>query len=256
MDHFLALRKRFVLIVFTGAAVMFQTAGASDLLTSENAAPREFPLEALNGTLRAGEEVTYTYSEDDDKEYAFDGTINGRVYTGIKFDITPGREGVFEGELTAKVPEGRGSHLYTPNSVTFSISGDETQPVYLTWDDFDRPKTVDAWVTAIKKLSLTGSYADSGSGQVTVRDARLVKGDVITVSCPRRGKMAPADGEVVYEVNVTNLREEPLGVKASFERGGWEAMTSTVEPDFRELAPNATESFEVRVTPTDNRHNR
>ncbi|MEF8787869.1 MAG: alginate lyase family protein, partial [Planctomycetota bacterium] len=221
--------------------------------------PTELSLSSLTGTLEAGGEKQYRHPDGEKGWYyhgfepLHDGSINGRNYAGIALEITVPAGRTFSGEVQAALPEDSmlGGKLYNPNSAEFSVAGDGSRRVFLEWSQFGRGRAVDAWVKFIKTISISGRFADGEGGSVSIKDARLVRGDVIAASCETRGKAVGAEEEATYEVTLTNCRDNPVSVSASAVLEGWEEMPIDVEPSRVTVPAGGSKQMEVRVTVTD-----
>src|ERR1019366_8733969 len=66
-----------------------------------------------------------------------------------------------------------------------------------------------------------------------------------------RGKAAPQNGSVKYEVRVGNCADTPQSVTLNFVRYGWEEMSSTIEPDALQLAPGESRTVKLTVNISD-----
>jgi hypothetical protein len=152
---------------------------------------------------------------DDEREIALTVTLPGE----------PGRDGV-----ARTVLKGAGWH-----------------PVSLSWNSFDFPQANPISLRDVKRLTISAKYADGKPGAIALRKVRLVRAETVWLHTPVRGKSVEAGGTAEYEVMVGNATDKVQVVALSFERKGWEAMTSSVEPQVLELAPGETKTATVRV---------
>jgi hypothetical protein len=217
----------------------------------------ELRLSPLEGDLQAGAKAVYRHPDDETGAYKYgvevlhDGTINGRDFAGIVLDIEVPTGRTFSGTVTTRAPEDIPARLWKENTAAFTITGGDNR-VFIRWTDFDRADALDAWVKYIKELSVTGTFEADREGSVTIESARLARGEVVSLSCERRGKATQPGEEAVYTVGVTNHQSEAVAVSAQLERGGWEEMSASVEPETLTIPPGEASDLDVRVTVTDN----
>jgi hypothetical protein len=183
-----------------------------------------------------------------------DSTFDWRDFYGLQLDVLIPKGRTLELQATIATPPEEPRQEYIAEShVVLSVTGKaEWQTVTLPWTLFDFDKGRCAFLEFIQKLQLAGKFADGKTGQVNLKDIRLVRASAIALNAAVQGKSVPAGGTANYEVTVGNCTEVPQNVTLNFEKYGWEALAASVEPAYLELAPGATANVEVSVRVPEN----
>jgi hypothetical protein len=219
--------------------------------------PANYELSDLNGTLKTGGERTYTYTG---KQYVISRqgryrTINGRRYAGISFDVTLPEKATFDGRITIKTPSGGvfGKKVFRTAHAEFSVTGEGIHRVFVSWDDFQRKRALDAWKRFIKTISISGKRIGRSGSDASVRisNARLVRADVMAVSVPRSGRASTAGTPATYHLKIRNTSDDPITVTATHMRHGGEEMDVGLDPARVTVPAGGTQTIEVHITPTE-----
>ena len=179
-----------------------------------------------------------------------DGTRNWRGFHGLQLDVWVPEGRVFELQATIGTPKPVDRQEYLALSKALcSVSGPGWQHVTLPWAVFDFKKSQSAFLEFVQELRLVGKFTDGKSdGEVRLKNIRLVRAPVIAVETVAPGKAVDAGGTARYDVTLSNCTDSPQTVDLSFEKYGFEAMETSVEPTRLQLAPGASSSCVVSVS--------
>lgn len=178
-----------------------------------------------------------------------DSTSDWRGYYGFQFKVMVPRGRTLELEATISTPPEKPLQEYIRASrAACSLTGNgQWQEITLPYTDFDYDKARSAFLEFIQQVELTGKFTDGKSGEVKLKDVRLVRAPTIALDAAVTGKAVADGGTAGYEVTVGNCTDGPRDVLLHFERYGWETMTAFVEPSRLTLAPGATATCQVTV---------
>lgn len=115
----------------------------------------------------------------------------------------------------------------------------ENRLLFLPWEDFPVETANRAVWQFITAVTVTGA-------PLTRAMIRAAKG--LTVSCPVRGKNAPAGGQVSYQIQVGNPGDAPVQVAVRQVFAGWESMAAEISPASLCLVPEQQGWVEIRLT--------
>ncbi len=174
-----------------------------------------------------------------------DGTVDLKPFYGIRFDVqlsdaTPIDLTI---TLTSATPGGPDKDV----SAMVGVAGAGWHTMIIPWSSMH----FDQAGLGFLKFGKGFSIAAAGSGQILIRNVRLIKGPVIALEPDVQGKSAVQGQEARYSVQVSNCTDQSQVVALSFVRYGWEVMDATVEPSAVQLAPGQTASCTVRVKVSD-----
>ena len=175
-----------------------------------------------------------------------DSAAEWQNFYGVQFEVN--LPDAREVELTATIQRApRGPSPETPVTGTVRVSGEGWHAITLPWSAFQFDQAGFAFLKYVKEFKVAAKFTDGKAGEkIHLRNVRVVKAPVVALECDVRGKAAPQNGVVEYEVRVGNCSDTPQSVTLNFVRYGWEEMSSRIEPDALQLAPG--ESRMVKLT--------
>ena len=155
--------------------------------------------------------------------------------------------------LTATILRARRNANATENPVhgLVRISGKGWHTVTLPWSAFDFEQANYSFLKFVKEFSVAGKLTNGAPAKFELRNVRVVKAPVVALEAEIRGKWAPQNDGVEYDVAVGNCTDVRQSVTLSFVKYGWEEMTAGVEPTALQLAPGETRSVKVRIAISD-----
>ena len=128
-----------------------------------------------------------------------------------------------------------------------NVSGAGWHTITLPWSAFDNPQANTSFLKYVKEFTVTGRKADGQPAAFQLRNARVVKAPVISLTADVCGKSTARNGAVEYTVTVGNCTRVRQPVTLGLVRRGWEEMTASVEPATLDLAPGESRQVTVRV---------
>jgi hypothetical protein len=177
-----------------------------------------------------------------------DSSADWRSFYGVQLDVLVPKGSALELQATTVAPPMQPRLDYVPESrASVTVSGEGWQRVFLPWTAFDFEKGCPAFLQFISELRLSGKFADGTNGAIQFKNPRLVRAPGIALGADVRGKSVLAGESATYDVTVANCTDSPREVTFSFEKYGWEVMSSSVEPAHLTLAPGATTRVTVSV---------
>jgi hypothetical protein len=179
-----------------------------------------------------------------------DSTRDWRGFYGLQIKILAPRGRTLELQATvATPPEEPRQEYISASRASCSVTGSgEWQSVILPWTTFDFDQSRSAFLEFIQKLELAGKFTDGKSGEIKLKDIRLVRAPIVFLDAPVKGKSTAIGGTVTYAVTVGNCADSLQNVTLTFEKYGWETMTASVEPSQFTLAPGETTNCAVSVS--------
>ena len=177
-----------------------------------------------------------------------DSAAEWQDFYGVRFEVKlPDAQEV---ELTATIQRApRGASPETPVNGTVRVSGKGWHTVTLPWSAFQFDQAGHGFLKYVKEFKIAAKFPDGKPAKkIQLKNVRVIKAPAVALECDVRGKAAPQNGSVEYEVRVGNCTHTPQAVTLNFVRYGWEEMVSTVEPDSLQLAPGESRSVKLTVT--------
>src|ERR1039457_4878457 len=180
-----------------------------------------------------------------------DSAAEWQNFYGVQFEVN--LPDAREVELTTTIQRApRGPSPETPVTGTVRVSGAGWYLITLPWSAFQFDQAGFAFLKYVKEFKVAAKFTDGKAGEkIQLRNVRVVKAPVIALECDMRGKAAPQNGSVKYEVRVGNCADTPQPVTLNFVRYGWEEMSSTIEPDSLLLAPGESHAVKLVVKISD-----
>jgi hypothetical protein len=214
-------------------------------------------LTANGAMLETPGEAMFRYPHGEKGWYVFgfrtrnDGTRDWRDFYGVQFDVQVTEGRACELTVTISTPDAtpRQEYLKTTNAVTTLNGGAGWQRVTIPWTVFDFNKRQSAFLEFVQELRLAAKFTDGkAGGDMRLKNIRLVRAPLIALDTPAHGKAAQAGETARYDVTLSNCTDAPQTVNLAFEKGGFEAMTTSVEPATLEIAAGATSTCAVSVS--------
>lgn len=180
-----------------------------------------------------------------------DSAAEWQNFYGVQFELK--LPDAREVELTATIQRARrGASPEPPVSGTVRVSGQGWHTITLPWSAFQFDQAGFAFLKSVKEFKIAARFTDgSPVGKFQVRNVRVIKAPAVALECDVRGKAAPQNGVVEYEVRVGNCTDTPQPVTLKFVRYGWEEMVSTIEPGSLQLAPGGSRTVKLTVKISD-----
>ena len=180
-----------------------------------------------------------------------DSAAEWQNFYGVQFEVN--LPDAREVELTTTIQRApRGPSPETPVTGTVRVSGAGWYLITLPWSAFQFDQAGFAFLKYVKEFKVAAKFTDGKAGEkIQLRNVRVVKAPVIALECDVRGKAAPQNGTVEYEVRVGNCSDTPQSVTLNFVRYGWEEMSSRIEPDALQLAPGESRMVKLTVKISD-----
>ncbi len=179
-----------------------------------------------------------------------DSAAEWQKFCGVQFEVNlPDSREV---ELTAGILRyQRTVSPETPVNATVRVSGKGWHTITLPWSAFDFEQANYSFLKTVKEFTVAGKSADGSSAKFQLRNVRVIKAPAVALDAETRGKSAPGNGAVEYEVTVGNCTDAKQSVNLSFVKYGWEEMQANVEPATFQLTPDESRVVKVRVTISD-----
>jgi len=176
-----------------------------------------------------------------------DSAADWQKFYGVQFEIN--LPDAREVELTATIlrAQRNTNTTETPVSGNISINGKGWHTITLPWRAFDFSQANTSFLKFVKEFQLDAKCADGQPVKFQLRNARVVRAPVISLTAEVRGKSAPQNGFVEYDVAIGNCTGVKQSVSLKFVKRGWEEMTASVEPESFELAAGDIRNVKVRV---------
>jgi hypothetical protein len=176
-----------------------------------------------------------------------DSAAEWQNFYGVQFEVK--LPDAREVELTATILRAQRNPNVTENPVrsTVRITGQGWHTVTLPWSAFDFEQANYSFLKFVKEFSVAGKLAGGAPAKLELRNVRVVKAPVVALEAEVRGKWAPQNSGVEYDVTVGNCTDTKQSVTLSFVKYGWEEMISSVEPASLQLAPGESRNVKVRV---------
>jgi hypothetical protein len=180
-------------------------------------------------------------------------TLDASAWYGLRFDVKlDPTDAPFMGELKLMRPPtapGDRQDMVGSTKAPLRIEGKGWHTITLPFTAFDYNRGQSHVLKDLQKLALSGRYeGGDGSGQIQLRNVRLVLGNILHLASDIRSLPADADGTVTYSATVTNCAESTQLVTLALERSGWEGMPAIVKPETMTLAAGQSEAVTISVT--------
>ena len=117
----------------------------------------------------------------------------------------------------------------TPVHGSVHISGKGWHTITLPWSAFSFEQANIALLKYVKEFTVAGKLTNGQPAIFQLRNALVIKAPVISLGVDVRGKSAPQNGVVEYDVTVGNCSKVKQPVSLAFVKHGWEEMTASVE---------------------------
>jgi hypothetical protein len=175
-----------------------------------------------------------------------DSAAEWQAFYGVQFEVR--LPDAREAELTATILRAsRTEATETPVNGTVRVCGKGWHTVTLPWSAFQFNQAGLGFLKCVKEFRIAARFTQGKpGGKILLKNVRVVKAPAVALECDVRGKAAPRNGGVEYDVRVGNCTGTPEPVTLGFVHYGWEEMVSSVEPDSLLLAPG--ESRDVKLT--------
>jgi hypothetical protein len=177
-----------------------------------------------------------------------DSTRDWSGWYGVRFDVNLSDDRPLTLQIAISGPDAATDH---PTTTQTTLRGAGWHTVLLPWSSFDFPQEFAGFLHDVKQLTISAKFDDGTNGVVGIRNVCVVHGRSVWLDAIQRGRSVEAGGSANYTVTVGNCSDQPQVILLSFQRQGFEAMTSTVSPATVKLDSNAVAQVQVSVAVPD-----
>ena len=176
-----------------------------------------------------------------------DSAAEWQKFYGVQFEVKlPETQAVALTATISRAP--RNSNIpETPISSQVQVTGKGWHTITLPWSAFAFEQANFSFLKSVKEFTVAATNIAGQAVKFELRNVRVIQAPVVSLEAEVRGKSAPQNGSVEYDVTVGNCTAAPQAVTLSLVKYGWEEMTTTVEPTTLQLQPGETHSVKVRV---------
>jgi hypothetical protein len=180
-----------------------------------------------------------------------DSAADWQNFYGVQFEVK--LRDAREVALTASILRAQRNTNITENPIhgTVRVTGNGWHTITLPWSAFDFEQANTSFLKFVKEFAVAGTWTNGAPAKFALRNVHVLQAPVVALAADIRGKWAPRNGSVEYDVAVGNCSDVKQSVSLSFVKYGWEEMIPSVEPTCLQLAPGESGNVKVRVTISD-----
>ncbi|MDQ8197894.1 alginate lyase family protein [Pelagicoccus enzymogenes] len=207
-------------------------------------------------TFSSGKTISFTYPDGQmgwhrkGLEMVHDRAGYWRDQYGIRFDLYSPVTSIVVGTAAIKTAPNLLGSEYVVDTFTsnIAIAGKGWHTVTIPIESFSYEKSRPAIIEAIKTFELTIESATTNDEPFRIRAPRLIKADRVHLHSAIRSESAERGKDVVYQLELTNHTDQAQAITLSRIVQGREVMDTRITPNILTIAPDASESAEIRVT--------
>ncbi|MDP4208666.1 MAG: alginate lyase family protein [Bacteroidota bacterium] len=180
-----------------------------------------------------------------------EGIADWSKYYGIRFDVFLKKDQPVDFDACFKVSEQDSNKFQQETHSLVRVSGMGWHEIVIPWSRFNiKEAQLYGALRVVKEFQILAK-SDVDKTDFQLKNVELTHGATLSLTSKIKGKSAPQNSSVKYNVEVGNASNTAQSVNLKFDSRGWESMKASVTPASFDLKSGEVRECEVTVLVTD-----